>query len=109
MVLNSEFDIFPNSFILKKAYKLDNFINQLPLRLLRDNIMLLYNMRSFTFWTIFELLFKHFWGSVLPVCSKVSRALLMVAVAPCPVTIFSMLLESTVKGLIMCCFYANDT
>ena len=30
---------------------------------------------------------------------------MMVTVAPCMVVIFSMLLESTVTGLIMCCFY----
>ena len=38
--------------------------------------------------------------------STVSIVFMMVTVAPCFVAIFSMLLESTVTGLIMCCFYA---
>ena len=36
----------------------------------------------------------------------VSRVFMIVTVAHCFVAIFSMLLESTVTGLIMCCFYA---
>ena len=54
----------------------------------------------------FALSFKYFWSSVLQIYSAVSRASMMVTVAPCFVAIFSMLLEYIVTGLIMCCFYA---
>ena len=42
----------------------------------------------------------------MQIYSAVSRVSMMFTVAPCFVAIFSMLLEYTVTGLIMCCFYA---
>ena len=61
-------------------------------------------MLSHTFWT----LSCHSNTSGAQFCKyfPVSRVFMMVTVAPCFMAIFSMLLESTVTGLIMCCFYA---
>ena len=102
-------NIFPNSFLMKKAYQHDNFIDQL-LRLLLRYSKIVLRMQFFkytvTYLLDFELSFKYFWSSVLQIYSAVSRMFMMVTVAPCFVAIFSMLPESTATGLIMCCFYA---
>ena len=94
---------------MKKAYQHDNFIDQL-LRLLLQHSKMLLGMQFFkyavTYRLDFELSFKYFWSSVLQIFFTVSRVFMIVTVAHCFVAIFSMLLESTVTGLIMCCFYA---
>ena len=57
-------DIFPNSFLMKKAYQHDNFFDQLLRLLLRHSKMLL-GMQFFkytvTYLLDFELSFKYFW------------------------------------------------
>ena len=107
--LQLKIDIFPNSFLMKKAHQNNNFISQLLRLLLRYSKMLL-GMQFFkyavTYLLDFALLFKYFWSSVLQIYSAVSRVSMMVTVAHCFVAIFSMLLEYIVTGLIMCCFYA---
>ena len=60
------------------------------------------NMLSRTFWSCHS----NISGAVLQIISTVFRVLMMVTVAPCFVVIFSMLLESTMTGLIMWCLYA---
>ena len=45
----------------------------------------------------------------MQIFSTVSRVFMIVTVAHCFVAICDMLLESTVTGLIMCCFYAYLT
>ena len=94
---------------MKKSYQHDNFIDQL-LRLLLWYSNVLLRMQYFkyavTYLLDFELSFKYFWSSDLQLFSTVSRVFMMVTVAACFVAIFSMVLESTVTGLIMCCFYA---
>ena len=94
---------------MKKAYQHDNLIDQLLRLLLRYNKMSL-RMQFFkyavTYLLDFEVSLKYFWCLVLQIYSAVSRVVMMVTVAPCFVAIFSILLESTVTGLIMCCFYA---
>ena len=94
---------------MKKAYQHDNFIDQL-LRLLLQHSKMLLRMQSFkyavTYLLDFELSFKYFWSSALQIFSTVSRVFMIVTVAHCFVPIFSMLLESTVTGLIMCYLYA---
>ena len=94
---------------MKKAYQHDNFIDQLLRLLLRYSKMLL-KMQFFkyavTYFLDFALSFKYLWSSVLQVFPTFSRVFIIVTVAHCFVATFSMLLESTVKGLIMCCFYA---
>ena len=91
---------------MKKAYQHDNFIDQLLRLLLQHNTMLL-RMQFFkyavTYLLDFELTFRYFWSSVLQIFSTV---FMIVTVAHCFVAIFSMLLESTVTGLIMYCVYA---
>ena len=96
---------------MKKAYQHDNFIDQL-LRLLLQHSKMLLRMQFFkyvvTYLLDFLLSFKYFWSSVLQIFPTVSRVFLIVTVliAHCFVAIFSMLLEYSVTGLIMCCFYA---
>ena len=94
---------------MKKAYQHDNFIDQV-LRLLLQHSKMLLRMQFFkhavTYRLDFELSFNYFWNSVLQIFFTVSRVFMIVTVAHCFVAIFSMLLESTVTGLIMCCFYA---
>ena len=94
---------------MKKAYQHDNFIDLLLRLLLRYSKMFL-RMQFFnyavTYLLDFELSLKYLWSSVLQIYSAVSRVCVMVTVAPYFVAIFSILLESTVTGLIMCCCYA---
>ena len=61
-------------------------------------------MLSRTFWTL--RCHSNIPGAQFCKYFSVSRVFMIVTVAHCFVAIFSMLLESTVTGLIMCCFYA---
>ena len=90
---------------MKKAYQHDNFIDQLLRLILRYSKRLLrmpFFKNAVTYLLDFELSFKYFWSSVKQIYSVVSRVFIMFTVAPCFMAIFSMLLESTVTGLIMC-------
>ena len=82
--------ISPNSFLMKKAYQHDNFIDQL-LRLLLQHSGVLLRMQFFkyavTYLLDFELSFKYFWSAILQIFSTVSRVFMIVTVAHCFVAI----------------------
>ena len=102
-------DISSNTFLMKKACQHDNFIDQL-LRLFLQHSKMLLMMQFFkyavTYLFDFALSLNYSRSSVLQIFFTVSRVFMIVTVAHCFVAIFSTLLESTVTGLIMCCFYA---